>query len=258
MPIINGLGYSQEWTPEKQRFLRRYLRLHLTIANGAMRKWKQNRYYYFDLNAGQGVNPETGEDGSPLIFVQEAERTPIEYCGYMIEQNDENFNVLQANLNRTSAWRAAAIHADHNEYMIDFCQQKYENSFGLFYADPSGVNDMPFNLLATISRFWKKADILIAISPTSVKRDRRAHNKVDLVERLERIKKSNWIVREPFSKHQWTFLYGTNGPVPTWKKEGFYSIDSPQGREYLDQINLTKNERNEIKQPPLFNLSGIS
>lgn len=255
MPSVNGHGYSPDWTPEKQRIFRKFIPMHLQMAEGAMRKHNRNpRYYYFDLNAGCGVNPETGEDGSPLIFVQEAERTTIEYNAYMIEKSEQNFKDLELRLNKTRAFRAAAINADHNEYMRDFLQNFYKYKFGLFYADPNAVNDMPFDLLADLSIYWQKADILIAISGTSVKRDRCAHDKPFLIDRLNQIKKKNRMIRKPFSKFQWTFIYMTNGPMPDWKREHFYSFNSQQGREYLAQVNLTKNENSNQIQPALFNL----
>jgi three-Cys-motif partner protein len=252
MPVKNGQGFSPEWTPIKQRFFRRFIRLHLRIAASAMKKWDRHRYYYFDLNAGCGVNPDTHEDGSPLIFVQEADKNGLEYSGYMIEVEEQSHKTLAANLDAIGAYRAAAIHADHNEYLSDYCLRRYRNNFGLFYADPTGLTDMPFELLARLSQCWTKADILMMLQAATIKRCSVVHDQPRLLEYLDAIRKKNWLVKKPEAKHQFTFVYGTNGPEPVWRREGFYSIHSPEGQEILRQLNNTNEEnRNGTDALPL-------
>ncbi len=241
MPVKNGQGYS-EWTPTKQRFFRRFIRLHLKIAASAMAKCYQRRYTYFDLNAGCGVDPDTNEDGSPLIFVDEAEKNGLEYQAYMVEINDASHEVLRSNLDAAKAYRAAAVHADHSEFVSDFYQRGYGKKFGLFYADPTGLDDLPLELLAKLSRYWTKADILMMVQGTSIKRGVKAHGHPRLLNRLETINKRRWAVREPADKYQFTFLYGTNGPLPVWAAEGFHDITTSKGQEILRKLNYTIEE----------------
>lgn len=252
MPVINGQGVSDDWTPTKQRFFRGFVRVHLRLCSYVMPKWGESRYTYFDLNAGPGVNPETGSDGSPLIFAQEAERSGIEYQAYMMEVNQRSHEALAANLDAAGAWRAAAIHADHNEYMKDFMQYGYRKRFGLAYADPTGVVDLPFDLLANLSFYWRKLDILMMVQGASIKRCAVVHDYPRLLEQLNYINKRYWLVREPEHKHEFTFLYGTGDivgrsepPLPTWKREGFYLLDSDDGRRIIDTLNWSKRERKE-------------
>lgn len=252
MPVTNGIGHS-DWTPEKQDMFRRFLGIHFRMAKTAMAKHKRTRYYYFDLNAGTGVTPDGKKDGSPLIFIQEAERAAIEYNAHMIEVNPDNFKCLDRNLAYfgIAAYRSRAILADHNDYMASFCVPRYRGEFGLFYTDPTGIDDLPFETLARLSHYWGKADILMALSAANLKRVGVAHGRPRLIDYLRSIKKRRWVIREPRGKHQWTFLYGTNGPAPRWAKQGWHPVTSPEGTDILLRLSLTREEYDRWRQPQL-------
>jgi len=64
-----------------------------------------------------------------------------------------------------------------------------------------------------------------------------------LTDCLNRILKKRWIVREPVSRHQWTFLLGSNWKkFPEFRKMGFYNLGSRKGKEILSRLIYTAEE----------------
>jgi len=62
------------------------------------------------------------------------------------------------------------------------------------------------------------------------------------------VNKTHWLIREPYYKHQWSFLLGTNwASFPAYKSIGLYSIDSKEGQEILEKLIYTKEEYANIK-----------
>lgn len=63
---------------------------------------------------------------------------------------------------------------------------------------------------------------------------------------MERIGKKAWLIREPFGKHQWSFILGVNWEeFPEFKKIGFHKTSSTQGQNILNRINYTAKELND-------------
>lgn len=242
MPVENGLGWSEEWTPEKQRLFGSIVKIHLMMSNRAMQNWGQKRYYYFDLHAGVGIHSEYG-DGSPLIFARTANEfrnshPGFIYSGLAVECNRESCEKLIENID--DQWFMAARHGDNRIVLSEYSSDSYRNAFGLVYCDPTNPSQMPFVELANFFKYWQRADLLIALSATQIKRAKKSTLENYLSE-IRRTKK-NWMVREPFSCFQWTFIYGTNGPIPEWHKEGFYSIDTKAGQNIFSKLNKPKGE----------------
>jgi hypothetical protein len=64
------------------------------------------------------------------------------------------------------------------------------------------------------------------------------------------------LIRKPFKgdSHQWTFLHGSNiGFFKPHKKltTYFFLLDSPEGKEIFEKMNLSQEQRIEQKQPRL-------
>lgn len=253
MPVINGQGFSAEWTPEKQRIFGKLVNIHLNMAYGAMKKCGARRYYYFDLHAGPGASDECGE-GSPIIFAKTAEafwklNPGFKYSGVAVEYQADHFSLLEKNLE--GHWFIAPQNRDNRDVLREYSVGGYQSKFGLVYCDPTGQSQMPFEELAEFSRHWRKADILMALSASGIKRVRHLEGRT-LEGFLHTIHKNNWMVREPITKFQWTFVYGTNGPVPEWKREGFYNIETGRGQEILRCLSCTKEELNAAGQLSLL------
>jgi len=256
MPVFNGVGHS-DWTSDKLHFFSLFVIMHLEITKSVMRKWNKSRYYYFDLNAGCGFDPATGSPGSPVIFSDIANQLGIDHTGHMIEINRDNCDSLQSKLNEGEHFRSCAIHGDHNKYMRQFCQDRYRNEFGLFYADPNAVNDAPLSLLSELSLYWKRADILMMLPAATLKRVSRRFNRATLAHHFDKIHKKNIMIKKPVGKHEFTFVYCTNGPVLKWEKQDFYDIMSEDGQRVFDKLNRTNHERKTATQPNLFDLPPI-
>ena len=71
MPEMNGIGFS-EYTKNKQECFADVLDSHLAISSVITERYPYiSGYYFYDLTAGCGHNPENNkEKGSPAIFIE--------------------------------------------------------------------------------------------------------------------------------------------------------------------------------------------
>ena len=99
-------------------------------------------------------------------------------------------------------------------------------------------------------------EILIYLSATNVKRQYQKTKKF-LADFLTDTDKKHWLIRKPFKgdSHQWTFLLGSN--IDFFKphkriRDIFYLLNSPEGQDVFEKMNLNKEQRFEQNQPPLF------
>lgn len=252
MPITNGVGWSES-TGDKEAGLAELLGLHMQLCQAITTKnqWADKTYYWLDITAGSGDNPEARCYGSPLVFIQQAKATRLRYRAAFIEKDSTNALRLAHHL-----WPYPGNHlvlnCDHEAVLVELVQRIPQKTYGMIYADPNG--EPPFELLSEVSRLsqCKRLDILIYASGTTIKRKRGAHNGRSLVEYMGGIDKSHWLVRDHKSKHQWTFLLGTNWPdYPGLNKIDFHSTASDKGMRILAELNLTEQERKAQKQMTL-------
>lgn len=263
MPVDSeGVGYSDH-TSDKQRLFRGIVSVWLKMAYGAATKFgyfnRPNRIYYFDLNAGPGWHREYGH-GSPMIFCQLAEQLKMvypefRYSALMVDQSADNVNALRRQLDDASYYHAAATHDDNAVVLGQYAKSIYRNAFGLFYFDPTTPSDMPWEQIVAISRTWRSADILLHIPAASFKRVQNRWGNPSLLDSLHAIDKRNKSIMKPVGKHQWTFIYLTNGPTIKWPSVRFYDVDSAEGRATFDLITMTtqqRKDRDNDSQPSLF------
>ena len=116
---------------------------------------------------------------------------------------------------------------------------------------------MTLSLVWCLAKKFPRAEILIHIAAAIVKRRSQAHNIPErLVHLIEKIPKTHWLIREARrgDKHQWTFLMGTGVSrlFRGLKKERFHPIDSSEGQRILEQLNYTRRELFERRQPRLL------
>ena len=248
----DGYGFS-EHTYLKQQHFKGILKMHLRITQAVFsnQQWAKPPYYYFDLNSGPGVYK--GEDGSPLIFLKCANALAVDYSAVFIEINEDRYNQLIENIKLYQDVKVFL--GNYNDIIPQFLGYSNRNKLGLLYSDETGKRP-PFELLSKVASDYQRLDLLIYLSATNIKRIRRSP-KTDLLETLiesiEKIDKKMWIVREPIAQHQWMFLIGSNWDnFPTWKKQGFYRINSKKGREILRYLTFTKDELEEQRQLRLF------
>lgn len=254
--IENNVGHSST-TPIKQDHFRNILRTHMNIGVALAKKhyWCGNTYWYFDLNAGPGYDLQMNP-GSPVIFLEEAiNRSNGQFKGVFIEEHQDIYTELFM-VEKTFALpenvKMYLHNDDHDHAMKEYFKIKIKRSLpGLVYADGNGIPN--FDLLAKISRqsLFKMMDILINCPAAAIKRSRNCGKTKEcrtLQEMLSAIKKKHWIIREPYNKFQWTMLIGSNwNQFPSFKKQGFYPIDSLEGKEIFEKLNYTKPELQLIK-----------
>lgn len=254
MPVSNDIGYS-EYTRMKEEGLERILSLHLHLANNIIQHgWSDPLYYWYDINAGSGNNPNC--PGSPLVFLETARRIGLRYSATFIEQNDANHKLLEACIRQDDS--VTVLCGDNCELLPLVCGQLNgrRHRFGMIYHDPNGEPN--FDLLAEVSKLsaLSKIDILVYLSGTTLKRVRCAFRDRDgLLDRLATINKQHWLVRDISTSgpQQWTFLLGTNWiDFPEYKRAGFYRTDGDKGRDILHVLSTTEKEREQAAQIAMF------
>ena len=97
-----------------------------------------------------------------------------------------------------------------------------------------------------------KMELLIYLSATNVKRQYQQTKKF-LADFMTETNKKHWLIRKPFKgdSHQWTFLLGSN--IDFFKphksiRNYFYVLDSLEGQQVFEKMNLNQEQRVEQKQ----------
>ncbi len=270
MPKQNGIeGYSKEWTPIKQRFVKGFISTNMIMVVGAIKRYERegwtnriNRhYYYFDMNAGSGYIDELSLDGSPIIAAKAAQSVlvPESVTPYMVfvEKEQEPYKQLRTRIHNSSfSFMPTIWHMDNRECITTLRKQNpiMTKSFGLAYFDPNGPTQLPVEELPIFANQWPKVDILINLPAASYNRVRTApqcHSLPYIHQLIKAIGKDKVMVREPEGKYLWSMLGFTNGPALKWKKQKFHLLDSPYGQRILQKLTLTNREREGI-QTTLF------
>jgi three-Cys-motif partner protein len=253
--LVKGVGFS-EYTKTKQFHFSKILRTHLKATEAILNKykketWAEQRYWYFDINAGPGV--VGGIEGSPLLFLKEVKKHKMDYKAVFIEKEKTNYLLL---VNRVYDYLAKNYErinthcANHNNLLLEYVMTS-KIRYGLLYADPTG-SIPPFDLLKKFfrHRIYKRLDVLISCPCTNIKRVRAEENlrigepeTLSLIEYLKLIDKEYWIVREPYHQHQWSFIIGTQwDSFPKFENLGFFRTDSLKGKEILKKLSFTREE----------------
>lgn len=272
MPKEGETGYSGN-THIKQSSLRTIIRKHMDIVKAIHKKqysWVDNKIYlYLDIFAGPGNY--AGFEGSPLIALQEADKTSqglrinAHFCekgqgeySKLLDQCKtftstllvEEFNELGPG-HRLFADKLGEIHLYNQDNrlwiprFIESLPQRTGEVYGLIYSDPNN-HLASFDEIADLANIkaLKRTDILFHLPATTFKRVRGANSEIPrLKDQLNKIQKEYWFIREPFGQFQWTFALGTNwDSFPEFKNLGFHPIDSENGRLVFEKLDCTANE----------------
>lgn len=240
-------GYSA-CTEQKQSDFRYLVSYHTKVvkrmyerAAALGRPWPYPEYWYFDITAGSGRHPTTGDPGSPLIFAEEAERHGVHATMRLYDLEPSNCDSLRSELAATKL-PCYVIAGDHNETLIpSIPEDPGRPRLGLLYCDTNGTYP-PWPLLADFAKqkTTSRIDLLLYVAATTIKRLCGAHRDkgfMPLWDALLTIPKSDWLIRENAGRHQWTFILGTKwSKQQSFKNRDFWRIDSPEGEELLRRL----------------------
>lgn len=262
MPIENGVGYG-EYTGVKIEHLSKILAMHMAITQAVIKKhasYYEPEYRYIDLTAGQGSTPD-GHSGSPIVFLDKTNdaKFDIPFRADLIEREPNNIEALQKAVHShpmgISKQGKVYFHlGDYENIAPQLFKSKKDFELGLVYVDPSG--DLPdFKTITHIINMRPRMEILLYLSATNIKRQYQQTKKF-LADFLQETSKEHWLIRKPLKgdSHQWTFLLGSNiGFFKPHKKINSYFclLDSPEGKEIFEKMNLSQDQRFEQKQPRL-------
>lgn len=260
MPFDESAGYG-EGTPRKRYDFKDYQRLHLRIARAVMNRhnWAGDVYHYVELNAGPGLVDRY--PGSPLTFVENALEEGEEWNAYLCERNPKSAQRLGAELSTYGpvVLERAAVYPDDHRLVVSAiitqiqARSPGQKAFGLIFADPNGTRlDEEIESIQKLSAAHPRLDVLLYVSATSVKRNRKGFGYSSLDERLAAIGKKYALIREPHTEQQWTFALLTDWKdYPDWKKRAFHNTNTRAGAAILEKLNLTPKERLEKNQMSL-------
>lgn len=260
MPIENGVGYG-EYTGVKIEHLSKILAMHMAITQAVIKKhasYYEPEYRYIDLTAGKGSTPD-GNSGSPIIFLDKTNdaKFDIPFRADLIEREPNNIESLKKVIHSHPMGNSeqGKIHfhlGDYENIAPQLFKSKKDFELGLVYVDPSG--DLPdFKTITHIINMRPRMEILLYLSATNIKRQYQQTKKF-LADFLQETSKEHWLIRKPLKgdSHQWTFLLGSNiGFFKPHKKINSYFclLDSPEGKEIFEKMNLSQDQRFEQKQP---------
>jgi hypothetical protein len=245
-------GQSDRITELKQRGLGWAYRIGFAVV--AKQNWQ---YFNFDLNAGSGFNDKFGCVGSPITFLNEAKS--VSCSSYFSAFVDRDRQQVAALLNRPEVKtnpRCEVFHGDNCEFpsmvpdLICHYGDRPKFAVGSVLSDPNGV-EVPLEAIGQLAKICPKLDCIFHWNSTATKRGYKhiPQTRLDAVPRI--IKKSHWLIRQPFGIHQFTILIGRNYRFGDWKAQGFHHLDSAMGEALMDECSYSETERNKDRQSEL-------
>lgn len=244
-------GVSGFDTSIKQADFRAILAHHIDVCQSIFNGFQNHSIYrYIDTFGGPGC-PD-GINGSPLIFQELAQQKSISYDADIFEMDFNNYSSLKDYLNP-----AIKVHFGDGSQLIK-SMSIGKSQYGLLYCDPPQTPEsflQSIEIIKYAARHYQKLDLMLYISGRLYKAHKTFKDLPYITEVMDTVDKKHWAIRKLRTGQQWTFLIGTNYiKWADWRKRGLYPIDSPEGRNCLEHLNLTRDEIKKKIQPPLTGL----
>jgi hypothetical protein len=281
MPLDGSAGYSDN-TAVKQQHLAALMGVVFPAIRGIMRKhtWALQDYAtYVDCTAGPGFYPDLDLPGSPVLALEAAEKAQLPLRALLFEERLETYDRLVGHLHefwpgfvweRTAdgygdhgilldgaapgAIRVTTEQRDYNQTIARWVDDERraqgdwpdkKHRFGMLYLDENGKAP-PLTMLQDVSTNVLHLDLVLHLATTTLKR--RGQSPVDpwpfrLRDVMRIIGKKHWVIREPYGKHNWSFLVGTQwANFPELRKIGFYRAETAEGLELIEFMDRTRKE----------------
>lgn len=246
--LTQGQGVSTEF---KERGLEAAFSINMRVFSGLKAKHAYGgrwRYHHIDLNAGSGINEEVGCIGSPLAFIEAAEKMGCSdyFAGFcdtdesalakLIRRDavKENPNVFLFNGDNASLIEAIPS-------LVSSGRENPKYAMGMVLSDPNGT-DIPLDGLEWLAEEVPRIDLCLNWNSTQFKRNRGAFgdDRPTMKEAIDRLGKKHWLIREPMGRWQWTLLIGRNTRIGEQPSLGFYHLDSEKGQDIFRRCNFPK------------------
>lgn len=252
MPVVDGVGQS-EYTRMKEDHYACILKWHVSVIRQVISKgWAKKTYRLIDATAGPGIMSD-GTFGSPVRALEILDESGLDYEAMFIESDRDTFGQLDRLIGARD--RVNLRWTEYQSVLRGMRLERYQ--FGLLYVDPNGRLDFP--ALVNFARIAPQVDILLSLTASGIKRADKScgQDTQTIAERIAAIGKSYWLIRKPYTQHQWTFLLGSNGKPMNkpYKKIDLAPITSKDGEDWLQQISYTKKELQQMVQPSLIALT---
>lgn len=238
-------------TEDKARGFGKAFAINLRIFQSRFADKAWARYFHFDLNAGSGYNDEADCIGSPLAFLSAVHRLEVtNYRAFFVDISRDAVSELLHRPEVTSDERSFVMHGDNAEFVraipsiIEASGDRPGMAIGSVLVDDNGTG-IPVHELADLAAACPRLDLFINITATGLKRAFHVRS-LRLSDIVGGIDKQHWLIREPIGAFQWTMLLGRNVQVNDHRSEGFYHLESEQGRQVMERCNYTAAELREI------------
>ncbi len=266
-----GVG-TGPFTLDKLNCVDGWLDMLTIMSAGVLERFTSwpRQYTVIDLNAGPGryLLPDWHlVDGTPILVLRRLARSKLQrWRALFVEAEPDMAAELQYWLDDEAkqlgiaSGRYEVRPGDHSKVVQPWVAASVPavRGLGLILHDPNGAPD--FQLLGSLTHNpqLERFDVVLYLQATPVKRVRGLPEKYDtagwqsLDEALPQIK-PHWVVREPNGSNQYALCIGSNGPLPgTWTRQGFWPLESERGSDIFERLNLTAQERKNLRQPGLF------
>ena len=258
---MKGVGCNR-FSYAKWEKLGYFMKVHAKAVNSVVHRfdWAFPAYVYIDLFAGPGIYTTSENrlfdgdcEGSPIVAAR-----ALKGIEHRLFLNDHDVDVaarLTNSLNFEGIYCNLSV-MDQADYVDLITSIKWRRAsfpggkkvYGLVFVDPNGCPPWDECEKLGACKQYDRLDLLIHVNATAHKRlfhHSWMGENMRLEERLRRIGKKHIFLWVPEGGNQWQFslAFCTNWKeFPEFKRKGFYSIDSTEGRELLDRLQYTREE----------------
>ena len=235
----------------------------LDLSKGKAATWP---YWHIDLNAGCGWNEVVDCEGSPLVFLREAEHAERRFNAVFCDLDAEAVRSLEGRLPAAPAGCVVRTFAGDNADALDAfgnwivaAGEKPQYAVGTCLADPNGVRSLPIDGLARFASAFPRIDLIVNLNISLFSRFRGGRESPALRGRFDKypepldllalFHRKHWVVRNlprGGTGERFTLAVGRSHRAGSGRHADFYPIDSPAGRRILQDFRREIPEQMDL------------